>query len=163
MGQHKHIQGFAYLGLVVAVAVMGVAMAAVGDAWQAAARREKERELLFVGNQMRLALAQYYVQTPPQGPRHPMALEDLLRDPRFPGTLRYLRRIYADPMTGKAEWGLVRGADGAIYGVHSLSRERPLKRARFARGDQGFAQAATYADWVFMFSPEQITGATWQR
>jgi type II secretory pathway pseudopilin PulG len=154
------MHGFAYLGLVVAVAVLGVALAAVGAAWQAAARRDKERELLFVGDQIRRALAQYYVQAPPQGPRHALSLDDLLRDPRVAVMRRHLRKLYADPMTGKAEWGLVRGADGAIYGVHSLSRERPLKRARFARADQQFAQAATYAEWVFMFSPGDISGAT---
>lgn len=153
----NQIRGFAYLGLVVAVAVMGIALAAAGEAWQAAARRDKEQELLFVGNQIRMALAQYYLQAPPQAARHPMSLDDLLRDPRTPGTRRYLRRLYLDPMTGKAEWGLVRGADGAIYGVHSLSPARPLKRAGFSRADQNFAQAASYADWVFMFSPAQIT------
>jgi hypothetical protein len=56
----------------------------------------------------------------------------------------------------------VRGADGAIYGVHSLSRERPLKRASFSRLDHNFAQAATYADWVFMFSPAELSGGTKQ-
>jgi type II secretory pathway pseudopilin PulG len=162
MRTHKRMLGFAYLGLVVAVAVMGVALAATGGAWQAAARRDKERELLFAGDQIRQALAQYYLHAPPQAPRHPQGLDDLLRDPRVPGTWRYLRKIYPDPMTGKPEWGLVRGADGAIYGVHSLSRERPLKRARFSRLDQNFAQAATYADWVFMFSPSELSGGTKQ-
>jgi hypothetical protein len=40
---------------------------------------------------------------------------------------RYLRRIYRDPMTSKTEWGLVQSVDGRIMGVHSLSKDKPLK------------------------------------
>jgi type II secretory pathway pseudopilin PulG len=152
-------QGFVYAGLLVALVVMGIALAALGDAWHGIQRRERERELLFAGQQFRDALVQYYRQAPAGAPRYPGQLEDLLRDPRVPGTRRYLRKIYVDPMTGSAEWGLVRGADGAIYGVHSLSNERPLKHAGFARVDQIFTQAETYADWVFMFSPGQAAPA----
>jgi type II secretory pathway pseudopilin PulG len=153
--QRRCGQGFVYAGLLVALVVMGIALAALGDAWHGLQRRERERELLFAGHQFRNALTQYYRQAPAGSPRYPYQLADLLRDPRVPATRRYLRQIYVDPMAGSTEWGLVRGADGAIYGVYSLSHERPLKHARFARADQAFVQAATYADWVFMFSPGQ--------
>ncbi|MGZ5198613.1 MAG: type II secretion system protein [Telluria sp.] len=149
--------GFVYAGLLVALVVMGIALAALGDAWHGIQRRERERELLFAGHQFRNALLQYYREAPAGAPRYPSQLTDLLRDPRVPTTRRYLRKIYVDPMTGAPEWGLVRGADGAIYGVYSTSHERPLKHARFARADQNFSQAETYADWVFMFSPGQAS------
>lgn len=152
-------QGFVYAGLLVALVVMGIALAALGDAWHGVQRRERERELLFVGRQFRQALLQYYRQAPAGAPRYPFQLEDLLRDPRVPSMKRYLRKIYVDPMTGSAEWALIRGADGAIYGIHSLSQERPLKRARFARADQTFVEATSYADWVFMFSPGQAAAS----
>ena len=48
--------GFTYVGLLIAVAVLGVGLAAVGQVWSTAAAREKERELLFVGNQYRAAI-----------------------------------------------------------------------------------------------------------
>jgi type II secretory pathway pseudopilin PulG len=160
-GRRAH--GFVYAALLVALVVMGIALAALGDTWHGIQRRERERELLFAGHQFRDALLQYYRQAPAGAPRYPYQLADLLRDPRMAGTRRYLRKIYVDPITGSAEWGLVRGADGAIYGVHSLSRERPLRHARFARIDQNFAQAETYADWVFMFSPGQAAGPALSR
>ncbi|TFW32301.1 type II secretion system protein [Massilia horti] len=153
IGQRE--QGFVYAAVLVALVVMGIALAALGDAWNGIARRERERELLFAGHQFRDALMQYYRHSPPGAPRHPYQLADLLRDPRVPAMRRYLRKIYTDPITGSAEWGLARGADGAIYGVYSLSQERPLKHGRFARTDQNFVAAATYAEWVFMFSPGQ--------
>ena len=65
--------------------------------------------------------AQYYEHAPDPGHRYPLSLEALLKDPRYPATQRYLRRIYADPVGGGTEWGLVKGPGGEIYGVHSLS------------------------------------------
>ena len=117
--------GFTYLALLFIVAVIAGGLAAVGEAWHTSARREKEAELLFIGHQYRQAIARYYLA----GLRYPRALADLLRDPRRPGTERYLRRLYADPLTGSSEWGLVKAPDGGIQGVYRLSQDRPLKTA----------------------------------
>jgi hypothetical protein len=57
--------------------------------------------------------------------------------------------MYADPITGTNEWGLVKAPDGGIWGVHSLSTERPLKLAGFKVQDAGFERAQSYADWKF--------------
>lgn len=149
-------RGFTYLGLMVAVAVAGVALAALGEGWHVALQREKEAQLLFAGGQMRAALSAYYRYSPPQARRHPGSLEELLMDERSAELRRYLRKIYVDPMTGKAEWGLVRGAGGEIYGVHSLSDGKPVKRDNFARADRHFAAAQKYSEWIFMFSPGQV-------
>ena len=81
------------------------------------------------------------------------ALEDLLADKRYPSVRRYLRRVYPDPMTGSAEWGLVRGPNGGITGVQSRSTAQPLKKANFPKEYEAFAGAATYRDWVFAFAP----------
>jgi type II secretory pathway pseudopilin PulG len=147
--------GFTCLALLATVVVMGIVLAALGQAWQAAAQREKEAQLLFAGHQMRMALVQYYQRSPPQAPRHPPTLEALLKDERSLAVRRYLRRIEIDPMTGKAEWGLVRDANGWIYGVHSLSAARPLKQGNFARADRSFTGAKSYSDWVFMVTAAQ--------
>ena len=70
--------------------------------------------------------------------RAPLRLEELLQDPRHPGIQRYLRKIYLDPMTGSAEWGLITGPGGEIYGVHSLSEDEPLKKSQFRSCGQAF-------------------------
>jgi len=154
--QRRREHGFTYLSLMMAVLVMGVALAALGEGWRAAGQREKEAQLLFAGQQMRSALVQYYLHSPPGAVRHPASLEELLEDRRLPGMRRYLRRIEADPLSGKPEWGLVRDAQGRIYGVHSLSDARPFKQANFRRAERNFAGAAKYSDWVFMFAPGQL-------
>jgi hypothetical protein len=79
-----------------------------------------------------------------------MHLEDLLQDPRSPGIRRYLRKIYPDPMTGSAEWGLINGPNGEIYGVHSLSEQEPLKKSNFGVADRQFEGMKKYSEWVFM-------------
>ena len=141
--------GFTYLTVLFVVAILGGGLALVGEVWHTAALRDKEAELLFVGHQYRKAIERYYLS----GPRlYPRALEDLLKDPRQPGAVRYLRRLYPDPLTGK-EWSIVKAADGGILGVHSVSEEKPLKSAGFRISDKEFETAAKYSDWKFVFTP----------
>jgi type II secretory pathway pseudopilin PulG len=142
--------GFTYLALLATIVIMGIVLSAAAEVWHIALKREKERELLFIGNQFRHAIDSYYKQTPNQGRRHLGRLEDLLQDPRYLSTQRYLRRIYADPITGSTEWGVVRGAAGEILGVHSLSEEQPMKKGNFSLADESFEGKTKYADWIFM-------------
>jgi hypothetical protein len=127
-------------------------LALVGEVWETAAKREKETELLFVGNQYRRAIALFYEKTPGGVKRYPRALEELLKDPRQPGTERYLRQLYPDPL-GSKEWGIVKAPDGGVAGVFSLSEEKPLKTGNFKVRDAGFEAAQRYADWKFIYSP----------
>lgn len=160
-GRPGRTGGFTYFGLLLIVVIMGVVLATAGEVWHTALQREKERELLFIGNQFRLALEGYYAHTPGQERRYPLQLQDLLKDPRHPSTQRYLRRIYRDPVSGSEQWGLVRGADGEIYGVHSLSEEEPIKKGNFSLADKPFEGKMKYADWVFMHVPGQrATGSS---
>lgn len=144
------MRGFGYIGLLILVAMMSAALAGAGEVWHTAQQREKEQELLFAGGQFRRAIAQYYANTPGKARRYPLHLEELLKDPRHPGVRRYLRKIYLDPMTGKAEWGLVTGPGGEIYGVYSRSQDAPLKQAGFRLVEKDFEGRTKYSEWVFM-------------
>jgi type II secretory pathway pseudopilin PulG len=143
-------RGFTYLGVLFTVAILGGGLALTGEVWDTQAKREKEVELLFVGHQYRKAIERYYLSGPQR--RYPPALEDLLKDPRRPGAERYLRKLYPDPITGKNEWGLIKAPDGGIWGVYSVSTEKPIKVAGFKLQDAGFERAQTYADWKFIHS-----------
>ena len=146
----RRARGFTYLTVLFVVAVLMAGLALVGEMWETAARREREAELLFVGNQYRKAIQLYVLAGKAQYPR---TLDDLLKDPRQPSTQRYLRKLYPDPMTGKSEWGLVKGPDGGIGGVYSLSEDKPLKVAGFKLRDASLEGAQKYSDWKFNFSP----------
>ncbi len=143
-------EGFTYIGVLLAVALIGTQLALAGVVWSFAQTRQKERELLFVGGQFRTAISQYYLN--PKGPQkeYPRRLEDLLKDPRYPGTVRHLRKIYADPITGKKRWGLVRLPNGGIIGVYSLSDEAPIKTGNFRPVNLSFTNKQRYADWKFV-------------
>ena len=149
--------GFTLLGLLFLVAGLGVAMAALGTMWHTAAQREKERDLLFVGDQYRRAIESFWKIPLPVGtPRRlPKNFDELLSDPRFPTTVRHLRRLYRDPMTGGTEWGLVKEPDGGLSGVYSQSADMPFKRAGFAADYEQFREAESYRDWKFRFDLEK--------
>ena len=141
--------GFTYIGVLILVAVLGVGLAATATLWETAQRRENERELLFIGRQFAAALRSYDEATPAGKPRFPSKLEDLLEDPRQFGVRRHLRKVYVDPMTRKAQWGLVLSPGGGILAVHSLSQQQPLKVAEFEAQFAAFTRAGKYSDWKF--------------
>jgi len=143
-------RGFTYLTVLFLVALIGLGLSLAGEVWQSGLMREREVQLLYAGNQYRRAIERYYVSGPNQFPR---SLEDLLKDPRKPGTERYLRKLYADPLTGKSEWGLVKGPDGGIMGVFSPSEDKPIKTAGFPFVNRDFEGAGKYSDWKFVYNP----------
>jgi type II secretory pathway pseudopilin PulG len=100
--------GFTYLTAILLIAVAGASLGLVAESWTHARQREKEAELIWVGNQFKQAIGLYYQRSPGVVKRYPEKLEDLLEDKRFLTMQRYLRRIYADPITGKALWADLR-------------------------------------------------------
>ena len=148
--------GFTYVAMLVAVAVIGAGLAAAGIVWSQSRQREKEQELMFVGDQIRLAIARYYERTPGPVKLYPQKMEDLLLDNRFPGVQRHLRKPYGDPLTGKAEWGLISAPGGGFMGVYSLSKAQPIKTAGFAHKDRTFRGATTYQEWQFFYEPPAL-------
>jgi len=159
MATSRSERGFTYLTVLFIVAILLGGLAMVGEVWETAAKREKEADLLFVGNQYRRAIARFYEGTPGGVKRYPRTLEELLKDPRQPSTQRHLRRLYPDPF-GAAEWGIVKAPDGGVAGIYSLSEEKPLKSANFRLRDAGFDGAQRYADWKFVYSPAAAAQTT---
>jgi type II secretory pathway pseudopilin PulG len=93
-------QGSLLLGLVVAIflilLVLGIAAPKVAQAL----KREREVEAVHRGNQYVRAIRLYYKKTG----TYPGSLEQLEKT----NNIRYLRQRYADPMTGKADWRLIK-------------------------------------------------------
>jgi type II secretory pathway pseudopilin PulG len=141
--------GFTYIGLLLAVVLMGVALSAVGTVWHTMAQREREKELLFVGHEFQAAIGAYYQA----GRQFPQDLNDLVEDKRWPEPRHFLRRLYADPMTRQHDWIEIRTDSLGITGVASSSSGVPLKKSGFLRKDEAFADAETYQDWKFVYNP----------
>lgn len=98
-------RGFTYLGLLLILAVSGAALAALGSSWRVAAQRERERELLFRGEQIRAAVARFRQAQEPR--QWPSTLEELVADGRSNPPRHHLRRLFTDPFTGRADWVLL--------------------------------------------------------
>ncbi len=122
-------------------------------------QREREAQLLWVGDQFRRALQSYHAITPTGGvPQYPRKLSDLLEDKRFPNPVRHLRQVYVDPVTGRPDWVLEMLQD-QIVGLHSVSKRAPLRHAGFTALDAGFADAQSYAQWRFLATDAAGTAA----
>lgn len=152
------------MALLCVLAGIALMLGVAAEPIEHASQRDREEQLLFVGNQFRQAIASYYEKSP-GAKQYPRKLEELLQDNRFPKPVRHLRRIYADPMrTGTVsidardnwkDWQLVRNSQGGIVGIYSRSSLTPIR----TNLDEGLMTAITehpalhYSDWKFIYQP----------
>ena len=118
MGQQG---GFTYLGVLFAIAVLGIGLTAASEVWVTTARRQRLEQLDWVGRQFVQAIGSYYESSPGLVKSYPRSLEDLLEDRRFPMVRRHLRQVYANPLTGAVDWELIMTPDGSIRGVRGAA------------------------------------------
>jgi type II secretory pathway pseudopilin PulG len=167
-GQHGE-RGYAMAALLVALAVMAIMMSALLPAWRHQAKREKEAELVFRGEQYVRAIRLFAAKN---GNAFPPSIDVLVQQ-------RYLRKKYRDPMVedgeflpryagvqpnpgqpGRGQQGPGRGGTpppgpgasgvpgggigqpGGVIGVTSKSKETSI---RVYRG------ATHYNEWQFLF------------
>lgn len=152
-GPLRRQHGFTYLSLIILVAILGLVGAAGLKMGSLLQRQAAEQELLDIGAQFSAALLSYATATPAGQPQQPPSLAALLRDPRVPHMRRHLRKLFVDPVTGRAEWGLLYqpGSNG-IIGVHSLSASAPLKVGNFEARFAGFEGKVHLSEWHFMIN-----------
>lgn len=141
--------GFTYLGVMFLIVLMGIGLAGAGQFWSLSSQRDKEAQLLWVGNQYVRALRTYHARSPGQK-TWPMRLDELLEDRRFPTPVRHLRRLYHDPLAPDGDWQLIRNGEGRIVGIHSQAPGVPLKQANFPLLWEEFAGMQSYAEWRFV-------------
>ncbi len=94
LGGQAGQRGYAMAALLVSVSIMAILMTALLPVWKQQARREKEAELAFRGEQWARAI---YLFTTKNGGQYPPNLDVLVQG-------RYVRKKYKDPMTADGEW-----------------------------------------------------------
>lgn len=147
-------RGVTLLTVLVMVVILGLTLGLAGSSWRSLMQREREEELLWRGDQYRRAIGSYYGINHGGVQRYPATLQDLLRDPRSLQTVRHLRRLYPDPMTGK-DWVVVKDPTGGIKGVRSASVDEPFKKDGFSEDYEGFKDRTKYSEWEFSYQLEQ--------
>jgi type II secretory pathway pseudopilin PulG len=147
--------GLVLLGVLLLLALAGLAALIGAEMWATTVKREREEQLMFVGDQYRRAIESYWIASPGPVRTLPSSLKDLLQDDRFPMPVRHLRRPFDDPFG--SEWGLVKMTNG-IAGVYSTSEAVPLKRSGFPDRYVHFEDARAYSDWRFIAQLPRYTG-----
>lgn len=117
------------------------------------AQRERETDLLRVGQAYARAIGAYYESTPGSVKRWPQSLEDLVEDKRQVTIQRHLREIYPDPVTRSRTWGQVIANGGGIQGVYSQSAEAPIRVGPVQLDTLMLPAASRYAQWLFVYEP----------
>ena len=143
--------GFTYLGVLIVVFMIGIAMQSTTQIWHTTMQRENETELIYIGHQFQNAIGKYYNWS---GGHYPPSLEVMLGpNDQQTANNRFLRKVFLDPMTNKQDWILVYGKAGEVIGVHSASDQSPFKKAGFSKDDVAFEGKEHYSDWLFVYTP----------
>jgi type II secretory pathway pseudopilin PulG len=154
-------RGFTYLSLVILVAIIALVAATSLKLGSVLQRSRAETELLEIGAAFSDALKSYADATPQGQPTQPPSLKELLKDPRFPGTRRHLRKLFVDPVTGKPEWGIVYLGDKVgVLAVYSLSDAKPVKVGNFPARYSGFDGKSHISEWKFTMASDLPGAAT---
>lgn len=144
----------------VIVAVLSLSIGIAGTSWSVRRQQEREKELLWRGEQYRRAIASYYNRSDlGKTNQYPPNLQALLEDGRGLEKRWHIRQLYNDPMTG-GQWQIIPGPAGGVMGVRSTSSLRPFKEAGFSAEQKGFSGAQSYSAWQFYFRPTKKAGKT---
>lgn len=153
IGKIERSHGFTLLAVLAACVLLALATQGVMFVLSQQAQRERETQLLRIGNEFVSAIGTYYESSPGSAKRFPVTLEELVEDHRFVGIKRHLRRIYTDPVTGSTNWGLVTNAEGGIEGIYSTSDAAPVRSRALEGGVLPVPVATKYSDWKFVYTP----------
>ncbi len=144
MGKER---GVTYLFLMFTIVVIGLTITAAAKQWKVMVQREREADLLARGIEIQNAIALYSATKKAgrvmPGEIYPRTLEEMTKRPK-----PVLRKVYTDPMTN-GEWDYLRGPNGGIAGVRSLSTATPIKQHAFPPEVRHFEGLARYQDWIF--------------
>ena len=99
--ERENEQGFMLVGLIVAIFIILLVMGVAAPKVARGLRRDREVEAIHRGNQYVQAIRRFYLKN---GNHYPTSIEQLEKT----NNIRFLRQRYADPMTGKPDWRLIK-------------------------------------------------------
>lgn len=148
--------GLVLIAVLLMIMLVGMGALSAAEVWSTTRKRQREADLMWVGDQYRKAIESYWKTTPGARKILPTSVAQLLDDNRFPNPVHHLRKAYTDPMTDGEEFELII-KNNSLVGVRSSSAEVPLKTANFPLRYLAFADATDYSKWEFVFTPPVAT------
>ena len=94
--RYKFEAGYTLAGVLVLIGIMSVMMAMALPVWERIKQRENEEELIFRGKEYMEAIARYHTKFH----SFPPDVETLSK-------MKFIRKLYKDPMTENGEWKLL--------------------------------------------------------
>ena len=156
-GEDHKSAGFAYMSLLVLVALSSLMLTVAMPDIYHTAKREREAQLLFVGREYQKAIQHFYENRLTPIKQYPNSLDQLLEDNRTPKPQHFLRKLYLDPITMSSDWGIVLNEQDQIMGVYSLSNAPTLKThfedKRLIVSADG--DSLKYSDLKFVYLPNE--------
>src|SRR2546423_658694 len=114
MKRHRREAGFSLAAVIFFAAAASIIAAAAVPAYQTQAKREREKELMFRGEEFTRAIQKYQRKFGV----YPSSVDQLVQT----NGLRFLRHAYKDPVTGK-DFRLIRiNPDGSLSGSKVFSQ-----------------------------------------
>ena len=95
-----HQEGFLLLGVLFMILLITIALAVAAPKMAESIRRDKEQETIQRGKQYARAIHMYYSKYG----RYPNTIDQLVQKTN---NVRFLRKRYLDPMTGKDDWRII--------------------------------------------------------
>ena len=150
------VEGYAMAALFVGLAIMGILMSIVLPVWSQVAKREREVELVFRGEQYSRSIELYQRKNLGQ---LPVDFQDLV-------DRRFLRKLYKDPMTNEGEFQILYEREGSgLVGLSEAASSRSRASSQSRQGGIiGVASKSTeeslkvyndgmrYNEWRFVYS-----------
>jgi type II secretory pathway pseudopilin PulG len=130
--------GFTMLAVLAAMFLSALAANTVMQSVSQQDQREREAQLIQIGQMYRQAIKDYYEMSPGAEKQWPKTLEDLTHDVRFVDLRRHLRET--------------NGRTG-ISGVYSKSTDQPLNTARLSLSGFEMPSITQYAERRFEYIP----------
>src|ERR1700678_2401032 len=111
-GSRRHFgnqEGFLLVGVLVMVLLLTIALAIAAPKIAESIRRDKEEETIQRGKQYARAVHMYHAKYG----RYPNSIDQLMKT----DNVRFLRKRYRDPMTGKDDWRIIHLGEATVPAI----------------------------------------------
>jgi hypothetical protein len=126
--------------IMIGVAVTSIALGAATQAWRTTWRRDSEEELIFRANQYVDGIVAYRREHAGQ---FPLDLEVLAK--QGPRRLRYIRKLYKDPIAKDGKWGLLYLMPGGqgVYDAKAAQKAQDKAKSDWSNWDDAGTAGAS--------------------